>query len=852
MKRLLAGTLAAMTAGATLAMGAFGIASLGDYVTTSDGSLASPIIVVGNGAGSTGAGIVKDVLGAADIAAAVAGHATTLSTVGASGASVTVSNGATLDTPNQKLYLGDTIDNATQTLTSNELPTLLASGSVTTNDGDFDYDQFIEVGNSTLEFSKSGEDIDPVVLINVGTSNADPVYRSKVVFSKALNLTDSDTSGETITLFGTEYTFSSDSTNTKMVLFGSGQTITLSEGDEQTVSVGGTSYTIRLLGVSQSGSTDVAIVQVNDVSDEVNEEATRKIGGLNIFAKDVFYLGKENQISSATLQLGSQKLTLENAKEVKVTIGSDDTTIDNTWVSIAGSADVSSLSVAVAAQDSDEDHVAVGTPLTDPVWGGFQIEYGGMVPADGSASIEAIELGIGGADDATVKFVDDRGNTKSLSFANSVSGTMSVADAGGDVIHIYEGATAIEKEYLVIDSGDFGHVYEVTEIDPATSTDTGEVSLKDAFSGATITKILPKNDNTVDWVIDGQTYKLNVSDETADEIELTWGAGASNGDIGSELTVFPTIETSKGGLLALVDDVNVTVLAGLGADEDRGLDAGDTIELPGAEEWTFSGNSSEASVMLNSSDFTPGKVKLRYNVTYNDGVGGALRLIIRVGNPDSTNTYDGIITPGVVIIEEEDDDDEKHAIVAKTKWDSANEDIEWVKPAFTNLAVDHSASLESDTKVTEGLDEYGTRFSFDTDPDQDVGTIYYPDFQRFTTVAIGTDPSFAVGEASMQTAVKLTSPVSKLASEVNANAPGADLILVGGPCANSVTAAVMGVATSYPECAAPFDGLTKGIVAEYTDAFTDGSKALVVAGVTADDTRSLAAGVMAGTFSVNQ
>jgi len=62
----------------------------------------------------------------------------------------------------------------------------------------------------------------------------------------------------------------------------------------------------------------------------------------------------------------------------------------------------------------------------------------------------------------------------------------------------------------------------------------------------------------------------------------------------------------------------------------------------------------------------------------------------------------------------------------------------------------------------------------------------------------------------------------------------------------------MGVATTYPECAVPFEGLTKGIVAEYTDAFTDASKALVVAGVTADDTRSLAAGVMAGTFAVNE
>jgi hypothetical protein len=839
-----------MTAGATLAMGAFGIATLGDYVTTSDGSLASPIIVVGNGAGSSGAGIVKDVLGAADIAAAVAGYATTMSTVGASGASVTVTGGATLDTPNQKVYLGDSMDSATQTLTSKDLPTVLASGTVSTNDGDFDYDQYITVGNATLEFGNSGESIDPVVMLDIGTTAAtQAAYTAKVVFAKALNMTDTDTPGEGITLFGTDYTISSDSTNTKVVLFGSGQTITLSEGDETIANVGGTSYTIKLLGVSQSGSTDVAIVQVNDVSDEVNEEATRKIGGLNIYAKDVFYLGKESQISSATLQLGSQKLTLEDTKEVKVTIGTDDSSIDNTYVSISGSADVSSLEVKVAAQDSDTEYIAVGVPFVDPVFGGFQAEVGGMVPASTSASYETIKIDAGGDDDATVKFTDDRGNEKTLSFGHSVSGTMSLADTGADVIHVYEGAEAAEKEYLVVDSGDFGHVFEVTEIDPADATDTGEVTLKDAFSGTSITKILPKNDNDVDWVIDGQTYKLNVSDETIDVIALTWGAGATYGDVGSQVTVFPTIETSKGGLIALVDDINVS---GLAYHPDRGLDSGDTIELPGAEVWTFSGNSSEASVLVNTTDLTPGKVQLRYNITFDDGVGGNdVTLIIGVSDHDSATSYERVTSPGIVLVEEEDEDDQKNAVVARIKWDATNEDVEWMEPRFTNT-VAYAVAQETDTKITEGLDEYGTMFSFDTDPDQDVGTIMYPDFQAFATLAVGTDPSFAVGEASLQTAVKLTAPVSKLASEVNANAPGADLILVGGPCANSVTAAVMGVATTYPECAAPFEGLTSGIVAEYTDAFTDGSKALVVAGVTADDTRSLAAGVMAGTFSVNQ
>ena len=72
-KKVLAGSLAAITAGATLAFGAFG-AGLGDYVTTTDSTLSSPMIVVGNSVPGS------DVIGAADIAAAVAGYATTTTT----------------------------------------------------------------------------------------------------------------------------------------------------------------------------------------------------------------------------------------------------------------------------------------------------------------------------------------------------------------------------------------------------------------------------------------------------------------------------------------------------------------------------------------------------------------------------------------------------------------------------------------------------------------------------------------------------------------------------------------------------------------------------------------------------
>jgi hypothetical protein len=125
--------------------------------------------------------------------------------------------------------------------------------------------------------------------------------------------------------------------------------------------------------------------------------------------------------------------------------------------------------------------------------------------------------------------------------------------------------------------------------------------------------------------------------------------------------------------------------------------------------------------------------------------------------------------------------------------------------------------------------------------------VYYPDTQAVATVGVGASPTFAVGGAgTVQQAIKITQPIAKLASEVSSTAPASDLILVGGPCANAITAAVM--AADNVTCGSGWP-YTTGIIKEYTNAFTNGKKALVVAGTDADDTRSLAAMLIAGTYS---
>jgi hypothetical protein len=453
-----------------------------------------------------------------------------------------------------------------------------------------------------------------------------------------------------------------------------------------------------------------------------------------------------------------------------------------------------------------------------------------------------ITFGVAGDDDVTVRFTDDRGNEKTVNFANYNSGYF-LADSGGDVIMVNEGRPAYENEYLMVDSGDFGHIFEITDIDPAESDSTGTVSFKDIMSGTTISKTLPKGDNTVEWIIDGQTYYLNVSDDAVDSLVLTWGPGATYADVGNDIVVFPTIETSKGALIAITDDITINTTHAAGADNTTNL------TFPGGAIFDMSGDVDWTNALLGSGNLSTAVPQITYNVTI-DNTGANYALTIGIADPA---TNDRFTTPAIVILEEEDEDNEKNAMVVDTTYDTSNTEVEWNQPLSTNSvgqAYDN-IQLETDSKVTEGFDEWGTKYSYDTDPDQPVATIYYPDYQAFATAAFGSNPTFAIGgeggAGTVEQAILITSPVGKLDSEINTATLASDLILVGGPCANTLVATLAeDNTTGIPACGDW--ALSTGLIKEVADAFSSGQKALVVAGTTADDTRSLAARVMSGTL----
>ncbi|MEM2121988.1 MAG: S-layer protein, partial [Candidatus Woesearchaeota archaeon] len=149
-----------------------------------------------------------------------------------------------------------------------------------------------------------------------------------------------------------------------------------------------------------------------------------------------------------------------------------------------------------------------------------------------------------------------------------------------------------------------------------------------------------------------------------------------------------------------------------------------------------------------------------------------------------------------------------------------------------------SVGTES-TTVMKSATEWGTLVTYDYTA-AGTATINYPDTQLYHLVAVGDNPVISVGGAggkvTTETILPITADVVKLDSEVtSADKAGYDLVLVGGPCVNTLVAE-LATAGKFPYTCANWPGRDFGRVQLIADAFASGKTALVVAGTRAQDT----------------
>jgi hypothetical protein len=644
------------------------------------------------------------------------------------------------------------------------------------------------------------------------------------------------------------------------------QSVLVSDGVVQ-VTVGDNTYDIQVLGTSDANT---VVVSVNGVSKSATKGATTNINNVDVYVDDVFHFANNQDASGANLLIGAEKIIFQHGSKIKV--GTNEDNVDGTWVNFTTSGGkATTMDIYFGAPASSvTDNLKMGSVYTLPTLSKIALHFPGLSEDLTAESRNVLKINPSGDNLLQMTWTDDSGNTNTITWAYKASATgttFSLADSNGKPIHVVENENVSQDEYVVLDAGDFPHFMQLTSVDSSAASFT----LKDVFSGDSVKYELSLTDNGQKTIyIDGQAYQANFGNSNT-SVSFSWGDGAGFNDVGDATTVWPTLKGKNGEKLAFINNTGAiinatngkeiqlptgavrinTIMSGsdtyinLTAITDEDGESSACTSTPCVDAFNISQAATVGTTFTLGKTATGGVV---YNVNASGSTPGSTFTIKLVGSSDETSP---ISQPGILLFEEKDDSSDRYSVLvtATTETSGSNNVAMPAAPIFT--ASEDSEQRGTDSTIIDYVDLYGT-YAVRTTSGQDTLTIYYPDDQVHAIIGVGeADKTASIGGATGATvdaAVVITSPVAKLDNEINTATLASDLILVGGPCANALVAELAADnTTGIPACDSWT--LTEGLIKEVTNAFGSGRKALVVAGTTADDTRSLAAKVMSGTLS---
>lgn len=793
-------------------------------------------IVYGGGALSLDAAPAGSILTALQDAMPATGSTTTIT-----GESIDLASGS------DYLYLNDDLSENVQIITKSNLPNTLADGTFTDDDGtDYDYEQLVTIGTSTLNnvaFGDSDNDFDdPAIMLDMSTASGTPMYTWSATFDTAVPFNATDSEGEELSLFGKTYTVGTATDADTLVLLGGSDSTTVNVGETKTLDINGESYTVELTGISSATTAQAGII-VNADTKTFTQGQTKTVGGIDVYVKTVFRTG--DNTGYIEIQLGADKLTLESGNAVQY--GSDNTDIDGTLVTITGGVNATTaMTIAVAADDSDNNHVLMGESFTDPIFETLSLIFSGANNApmiedhkDVATDRGLLEISKGGDRELELTFTDAAGITKTVPFTYQGA----LTDNDGNAISIVEGATIADDGYFILNSGSNQHLMQITHLNIDSSDYIG---MKDLVSGTTYSTTSTHDwvsDNTDTLIISGQTYTLtNVS---------TTGVTITSSDYSTNVAVYPYIELVSGEDHRFAFTDEVTVFDDATAASDK------TVELPtGSVTFAFTDvTAGDCSLVATPSGGTA--ITLAVNSTLNAATGvedtmtvGSVDYVVWANETgadgdtcaavdvtialEATQSATGDVQetdPAILFVEDEDKSEAttstKNAVILATT-DSTYSTSS--NPVFTSTGYDTDSFDDSD--YVGYLTNFGTYVLKDSsDTNQAFTSLTYPEEPMYFDVAFAeADATVTSGGASALGDVMVMD--SEIASVQDKN-----LVLVGGSCINTATATALGGAY----CGEAFTSMTgvgtgQFMIKGYDGAFTTGKLALVVAGYDAADT----------------
>ncbi len=872
--------IASVLASAAMIGSTIGIAAAASFPAPFvSGSNADVAIVVGSSAANT------DYLAAVDL-----GQSLQSSLSGTGSSSDTVSGEAyELWTSSTKLYLNDSINKARTSVTSSYLPLALKDGSFQ-GDVTATYTQKVDLGfdkntNNRLVFGQHPtSDDDPIYAFDLGTTSGLAVYNLTVNFNKAIGFNSSDSEGQTLTLFGTEYTVGAETTATNLILLGSSTKASLDSvsNPSEEVTILGKTYTLELVSASDSAATiKITDSDGNSDSKEITEDTSKTIKGVEVAVSTA---DETNQKLSATVLVGANKIKLTDNTAVKV--GSDETTVDGTNVRFgdAGSQtpnNITKITFQIAADDTDVDAAISGGEFIDPIFGSIKLSFPGLSIAADSTSREDIKIANSGSDKMTVNFasygstasktVDWYYNKTDASRADGNDGA-SLADSGGDSINVFERGQINKSEYVVVGNEDTGGIWEFIALtNDTTSATASEIKFRNKITDKEVTaKSTNWGTGTID--LDTQSYTFDFQDnknvEGDENVRLKYQDGSRS--TANTAVIFPTVETSKGAKVFFYEPTaislsdwdgsgnyaaNLTTLKFPDGDGYTSVTVAANVLGGPTVNGTFTFGSQVMNLTQKAGDGTTGLgVKstyvtigqLTYNVSSSQHVPGAINdgenstvvvQLMNVANATVTN-------PAIVIFEEKDDSSSQiyQALIVNIEGQGTTAASVGVSDVETTWGLDaqfDEIQMKTDNDLYKSADFWGSLITLDqSDTDSYSATISYPDEQVYAKLYIAENSAAITAGGSAGGSGGSLGSVTVRDSEV-ASVSSKNLIVLGGICVNTVAATLLG--NSSPLCGADFTtktGVGSGeyLVETFQSPQSSSKIATLVAGYNAADT----------------
>ena len=684
----------------------------------------------------------------------------------------------------------------------------LADGKLSSSQGTFDYEQFLHFDKAFINTTHAQDD-DDVLDLYLKIPDNKQFARYELNFLEAAesdvdageSFTLDDYKDKQLTMFGKTYDIvkavtggTSNPAQVTLTLMAGAVTATLNEGESMKYTIKGTEYDVSLVFTDSSSRAKFVINgETTPLMDESDTETLSD--GTVIGLSDVLYQDYAGGIHSASFFLGADKIELQDdtinvsgsTDELKV----NDETIDGAAVEIVGAIldavtsstddgelEIDTITINMTAQ---EDYfVAAGETLLgqeemdekDLVFSqNWDIQFEGM---DSATAVDEIKIAdTSGQKEYQLNFVNVNGDAITVPLAYASGANLRFGDQD-DNLTLHPRNIADEEYFILNDDTDEDSVTHVVQYKGADKFGNSDPKIK--------FKVLASGESIQRPVSFGKTpmatLKLSGTTYNVQNMSTTKGTTAS-------------------------DDWWIRV--------DGGAVTAGQITINNNENRT--------------SNYLVARGGAKIWLTDMDGLNTTSSTSVRVNVSliDSNRIDDRASTP--------------YYIVKNLSFSAASSEVD-----FSHLGMGTGAGLtapDDDSDNTYGYSINGAYIHRNSPSgggtSADSLTIDWPHEERFVSAYVTSGATSTTSTASGDmVAVEYSGVFTKLDSEI-ADATAQNLIVVGGPCVNTVAASLLG---NPADCA---EGFKAGVGRVKLFEHANGNVAMLVAGYSGADTRRLGA-----------